>query len=159
MPSLLVLTFSACVLLGWALLADCTGGGGGGAGPGGGRREREALPPQKIEVLVLLPQDDSYLFSLARVRPAIEYALRSVEGNETEAASPASALASRWPTKTGLRQPRTLQPGGPRGGCAWSCFDLILGPVCEYAAAPVARLASHWDLPRRCWGPGSWLPA
>ena len=78
MPSLLVLTFSACVLLGWALLADCTGGGGsGGAGPGRGRREREALPPQKIEVLVLLPQDDSYLFSLARVRPAIEYALRS----------------------------------------------------------------------------------
>ncbi|NXF40728.1 ANPRC protein, partial [Nyctibius bracteatus] len=25
--------------------------------------------------------------------------------------------------------------------------DLLLGPVCEYAAAPVARLAAHWDVP------------
>ncbi|KAJ8380438.1 hypothetical protein SKAU_G00012160 [Synaphobranchus kaupii] len=25
--------------------------------------------------------------------------------------------------------------------------DLILGPVCEYAAAPVVRMASHWNIP------------
>lgn len=147
MPSLLVLTFSACVLLVWVLLVGSTSGGGG-ASLGGRRREREALQPQKIEVLVLLPQDDSYLFSLARVRPAIEYALRSVQGNGTE---------------------RRLLPPGTRFQVAYEDSDcgnralfslvdrvaeargakpdLILGPVCEYAAAPVARLASHWDLP------------
>ncbi|KAB0352651.1 hypothetical protein FD754_017508 [Muntiacus muntjak] len=149
MPSLLVLTFSACVLLGWALLADCTGGGGGGgAGPGGGRREREALPPQKIEVLVLLPQDDSYLFSLARVRPAIEYALRSVEGNATgRRLLPAGTRfqVAYEDSDCGNRALFSLvdRVAAARGAKP----DLILGPVCEYAAAPVARLASHWDLP------------
>uniref|UniRef100_A0A8C2RWU7 Atrial natriuretic peptide receptor 3 n=1 Tax=Capra hircus TaxID=9925 RepID=A0A8C2RWU7_CAPHI len=144
MPSLLVLTFSACVLLGWALLADCTGGGGGGgAGPGGGRREREALPPQKIEVL-----DDSYLFSLARVRPAIEYALRSVEGNETgRRLLPAGTRfqVAYEDSDCGNRALFSLvdRVAAARGAKP----DLILGPVCEYAAAPVARLASHWDLP------------
>ncbi|XP_072814904.1 atrial natriuretic peptide receptor 3 isoform X1 [Vicugna pacos] len=149
MPSLLALTFSACVLLGWALLAGCTGGGGGGgAGPGGGRQEREALPPQKIEVLVLLPQDDSYLFSLARVRPAIEYALRSVEGNGTgrRLLPPGTRFQVAYEdSDCGNRALFSLvdRVAAARGAKP----DLILGPVCEYAAAPVARLASHWDLP------------
>lgn len=147
MPSLLVLTFSACVLLDWALLAGCTGGGVGG-GPGGGRREREALPPQKIEVLVLLPQDDSYLFSLARVRPAIEYALRSVEGNGTgrRLLPPGTRFQVAYEdSDCGNRALFSLvdRVAAARGAKP----DLILGPVCEYAAAPVARLASHWDLP------------
>lgn len=147
MPSLLVLTFSACVLLDWALLVGCTGGGVGG-GPGGGRREREALPPQKIEVLVLLPQDDSYLFSLARVRPAIEYALRSVEGNGTgrRLLPPGTRFQVAYEdSDCGNRALFSLvdRVAAARGAKP----DLILGPVCEYAAAPVARLASHWDLP------------
>ncbi|XP_042852785.1 atrial natriuretic peptide receptor 3 isoform X1 [Panthera tigris] len=149
MPSLLVLTFSECVLLVWALLVGSTGGGGGeGASPGGGRQEREALPPQKIEVLVLLPQDDSYLFSLARVRPAIEYALRSVEGNGTERRllPPGTRFHVAYEdSDCGNRALFSLvdRVAAARGAKP----DLILGPVCEYAAAPVARLASHWDLP------------
>ncbi|XP_042546511.1 atrial natriuretic peptide receptor 3 isoform X1 [Dipodomys spectabilis] len=148
-----VLTLSACVLLGWALLAGGTGGGdggGGGPGPGGGRREREALLPQKIDVLVLLPRDDSYLFSLARVRPAIEYALRSVEGNGT--------TTGRRLLPPGTRFQVTYEDSDCGNRALFSLVDrvaaargtkpdLILGPVCEYAAAPVARLASHWDLP------------
>ncbi|XP_063460592.1 atrial natriuretic peptide receptor 3 isoform X3 [Pan paniscus] len=145
MPSLLVLTFSPCVLLGWALLASGTGGG---AGIGGGRQEREALPPQKIEVLVLLPQDDSYLFSLTRVRPAIEYALRSVEGNGTgrRLLPPGTRFQVAYEdSDCGNRALFSLvdRVAAARGAKP----DLILGPVCEYAAAPVARLASHWDLP------------
>lgn len=149
-------TFSSCVLLGWALLAGSRGGGGGGGGsgggggevPSGGRREREALPPQKIEVLVLLPQDDSYLFSLARVRPAIEYALRSVEGNGTgqRLLPPGTRFQVAYEdSDCGNRALFSLvdRVAAARGAKP----DLILGPVCEYAAAPVARLASHWDLP------------
>ncbi|XP_019503437.1 PREDICTED: atrial natriuretic peptide receptor 3 isoform X2 [Hipposideros armiger] len=149
MLSLPVLTFSAFVLLSWVLLAGSTGGGGsGGEGPGGGRREREALPPQKIEVLVLLPQDDSYLFSLARVRPAIEYALRSVEGNGTgqRLLLPGTRFQVAYEdSDCGNRALFSLvdRVAAARGAKP----DLILGPVCEYAAAPVARLASHWDLP------------
>lgn len=149
MRSPLVLTFSACVLLGWALLAGSAGGGGGGVeGLGGGRRERETLPPQKIEVLVLLPRDDSYPFSLARVRPAIEYALRSVEGNGTgpRLLLPGTRFQVDYEdSDCGNRALFTLvdRVAAARG----TKPDLILGPVCEYAAAPVARLASHWDLP------------
>lgn len=146
MPSLPVLTFSACALLGWAMLAGCAEGGGWGTGAG--RREREALPPQKIEVLVLLPQDNSYPFSQARVRPAIEYALRSVEGNGTG--------QGLLPPGTGFQVAYEDSDCGNRAlfslvdrvaAARGAKPDLILGPVCEYAAAPVARLASHWDLP------------
>ncbi|KAB7495166.1 Atrial natriuretic peptide receptor 3 [Armadillidium nasatum] len=30
---------------------------------------------------------------------------------------------------------------------AYSCTDVFLGPVCEYALAPVCRFASVWDTP------------
>ncbi|EPY78745.1 atrial natriuretic peptide receptor 3 precursor [Camelus ferus] len=113
-----------------------TARGGGGRGDREGRvpapswrvrRECGRSEKEKIEVLVLLPQDDSYLFSLARVRPAIEYALRSVEGNGTG---------------------RRLLPPGTRFQVAYEdsdCGNRALFSL--YAAAPVARLASHWDLP------------
>uniref|UniRef100_A0A8C5P0A5 Natriuretic peptide receptor 3 n=1 Tax=Jaculus jaculus TaxID=51337 RepID=A0A8C5P0A5_JACJA len=141
MRSPLALALPACVLLAWTSLA-------GGTGSGPERRQREALPPQKIDVLVLLPRDDSYLFSLARVRPAIEYALRSVEGNGT----------GRRLLPQGTRFQVTYEDSDCGNGALFSLVDrvagargakpdLILGPVCEYAAAPVARLASHWDLP------------
>ncbi|XP_036166708.1 atrial natriuretic peptide receptor 3 isoform X3 [Myotis myotis] len=141
MPSLRALALSACALLGWAVLAGSAGGGG--------RRGRETPPPpQKIEVLVLLPRDDSYLFSLARVRPAIEYALRSVEGNGTgpRLLPPGTRFQVAYEdSDCGNRALFSLvdRVAAARGAKP----DLILGPVCEYAAAPVARLASHWDLP------------
>ncbi|RMC16583.1 hypothetical protein DUI87_06520 [Hirundo rustica rustica] len=47
-----------------------------GGGPAGAEEEEEE--DKLIRVLVLLPQDDAYLFSLGRVRPAIEYAVRSL---------------------------------------------------------------------------------
>ncbi|XP_045141201.1 atrial natriuretic peptide receptor 3 [Echinops telfairi] len=149
MPSLRVLALSACVWLRWAALAGgASGGPGGGAGPGARRREGEALLPQKIEVLVLLPQDDSYLFSLARVRPAIEYALRGVEGNGTgrRLLPPGTRFQVAYEdSDCGNRAlfslvDRVIAARGAKP-------DLLLGPVCEYAAAPVARLASHWNLP------------
>lgn len=148
MRSVLLLTFSACVLLARALLAGGAGGGGRDTGPGSGRREREALAAQKIEVLVLLPRDDSYLFSLARVKPAIEYALRSVEGNGTgrRLLPPGTRFQVAYEdSDCGNRAFFSLvdRVAAARGAKP----DLILGPVCEYAAAPVARLASHWDLP------------
>ncbi|KAM9252947.1 atrial natriuretic peptide receptor 3 isoform 3-T3 [Dugong dugon] len=149
MQSLLVLTFSACVLLGWVLLAGGTGGGDRvGARPGAGRRDGEALSLQKIEVLVLLPQDDSYLFSLARVRPAIEYALRSVEGNGTGRRLLPPGIRFQVAYEDSDCGNRALFNLVDRVAAAQGAKpDLILGPVCEYAAAPVARLASHWDLP------------
>ncbi|XP_061881375.1 atrial natriuretic peptide receptor 3 isoform X2 [Entelurus aequoreus] len=96
---------------------------------------------EDVQVVVFLPRNDSYLFSYARVAPAVLYA-----------------------------QARLQAPGAPFSGVRFdvrfddsdcandavfrllerSCAarpDLILGPVCEYEAAAVVRLASHWNIP------------
>ncbi|KAL8204015.1 UNVERIFIED_CONTAM: Nitrogen permease regulator 3 [Gekko kuhli] len=130
-----------CSLVAWLLPATSAGGSPGAAAAAAAAEEEEE---KALRVLVLLPKDNAYLFSLDRVRPAIEYAVRSLEANGT------------------------LLPAGYKlrlfyedSDCGnWALFslvdmvalrrqwpDLLLGPVCEYAAAPVARLASHWNLP------------
>ncbi|XP_075443839.1 atrial natriuretic peptide receptor 3 isoform X2 [Ascaphus truei] len=100
------------------------------------------LDEEKVNIFVILPSDNSYMFSLARVKPAIEYALRSIKENETllpgfifnvsykNSDCGNQALFNLVDTVIQLQKP-----------------DVILGPVCEYAAAPVARLASHWNIP------------
>lgn len=123
-----------CVLAARAAL------GGGPAGAEAAEEEEEKL----IRVLVLLPQDDAYLFSLGRVRPAIEYAVRSLResgsglppGYAFQLTYEDSACGNR--ALFSLVDMVALQRRRP---------DLLLGPVCEYAAAPVARLAAHWDVP------------
>lgn len=97
---------------------------------------------KKVTLLVILPKDDKYMFSINRVRPAIDYALRSVENN-----------ASLLP---GFTFNVTYRDSDCGNQALFSLVDAavkrqrpdaVLGPVCEYAAAPVARLASHWSLP------------
>ncbi|XP_035236216.1 atrial natriuretic peptide receptor 3 isoform X1 [Anguilla anguilla] len=94
---------------------------------------------EEIEVLVLLPKNNSYIFSMPRVRPAIEYARMrlsadlypglnfTVHYDNSDCGNEALfSLVSR----SCMKKP-----------------DLILGPVCEYAAAQVVRMASHWNIP------------
>lgn len=144
MPSASFRRFFAWSLAVVGLLLQATDGSSGSMSR---PSELEEAPPGELlllRVLVLLPKDDAYLFSVARVRPAVEYAVRRVEANgtllppgsrfrlvfsESECGNAALfslvdmvALRREWP-------------------------DLLLGPVCDYAAAPVARLASHWNVP------------
>uniref|UniRef100_A0A8C2WYS9 Natriuretic peptide receptor 3 n=1 Tax=Cyclopterus lumpus TaxID=8103 RepID=A0A8C2WYS9_CYCLU len=96
---------------------------------------------EDVEVLVFLPQNNSFPFSHARVAPAIFYAQRrlradadafsgfrfNVQFEDSDCVNDAMfALVDR----SCARKP-----------------DLILGPVCEYEAAAVVRLASRWDIP------------
>ncbi|KAM8960288.1 atrial natriuretic peptide receptor 3 isoform 2-T2 [Pelodytes ibericus] len=100
------------------------------------------LDEEKVNMLVILPKDNSYMFSIDRVKPAIEYALRSIKENET--------------LLPGVRFNVTYQNSDCGNAALFSLVDtavqhqkpdVIFGPVCEYAAAPVARLASHWNIP------------
>ncbi|KAJ6656114.1 hypothetical protein lerEdw1_004165 [Lerista edwardsae] len=139
MPRFVFLSLSSGSLLAWLLLASSGGGGDSSRHPGA-----EAEDEKVLRVLVLLPKDDSYLFSLARVRPAIEYAVRSLEENGTllpagykfrlfyNDSDCGNSALFRLVDLVAVRQ-------------QWP--DLLLGPVCEFAAAMVARLASHWNLP------------
>ncbi|KAK1174289.1 atrial natriuretic peptide receptor 3-like isoform X2 [Acipenser oxyrinchus oxyrinchus] len=94
-----------------------------------------------IDVLVLLPEENSYIFSIPRVRPAIDYALKSINSNES--------LNSGFNFKVHYNNSNC-------GNQALFSFversfqkkpDVVLGPVCEYAAAQVVRMASYWNIP------------
>ncbi|XP_051954282.1 atrial natriuretic peptide receptor 3 isoform X1 [Xyrauchen texanus] len=95
---------------------------------------------ENIDVLVLLPLNNTYLFSYARVFPAIKYAIDTL-GKEDEFAgltftvtynNSACGMDALYALVDMQREERP---------------DLVLGPVCEYAAASVARVASHWNIP------------
>ncbi|XP_029435053.1 atrial natriuretic peptide receptor 3 isoform X2 [Rhinatrema bivittatum] len=101
-----------------------------------------SLDEDKINVLVLLPKDNMYMFSLARVKPAIDYALQTLKENGTH-----------W---SGLNFKIHYEDSDCGNQAFFTLMDLavqqqkpdvILGPVCEYAAAVVARMASHWNIP------------
>lgn len=95
---------------------------------------------EDIDVLVFLPQNNSYIFSHARVAPAILYAQRRLQADgrfsgfhfniHFENSDCANDAMLRLVERSCRRKP-----------------DLILGPVCEYEAAAVVRLASHWNIP------------
>uniref|UniRef100_UPI00358E5F38 atrial natriuretic peptide receptor 3 n=1 Tax=Myxine glutinosa TaxID=7769 RepID=UPI00358E5F38 len=97
---------------------------------------------RQIKVLALLPANDSYLFSLSVVRPAVEFAVETVHRNSS------------------LLRGHSLSVTFADSGCGNQALfntldfekqhgrpDVIVGPVCVYAAAPVARLAKHWQVP------------
>uniref|UniRef100_A0A3Q1GG49 Natriuretic peptide receptor 3 n=2 Tax=Acanthochromis polyacanthus TaxID=80966 RepID=A0A3Q1GG49_9TELE len=96
---------------------------------------------EDIEVLVFSPQNNSFLFSYARVAPAIRYAQQKMkaDGNQysgfhfnihfENSDCVNDALFTLVDRSCGQKP------------------DLILGPVCEYEAAPVVRVASHWKIP------------
>lgn len=96
------------------------------------------LTHEDIHVLVFLPRNNSFLFSQARVAPAILYAQ--------------DALRTRFPS---MRFSVHFEDSDSVNQAVFaladrSCArkpDLILGPVREYEAAGVARLASHWHVP------------
>lgn len=100
-----------------------------------------ASSDEDINVLVLLPENNSYAFSLPRVKPAIEYAKHGMKargGHISQLNFNIKYINSECGNN------------GLFGLLDASCNarpDLILGPVCEYAAAGVARVASHWNIP------------
>nr|XP_057927765.1 atrial natriuretic peptide receptor 3 [Doryrhamphus excisus] len=96
---------------------------------------------EDIDVVVFLPKNDSYLFSHARVAPAVLYAQMKLQ-------APGAPFS-------GFRFNIRFESSNCVNDAVFhlldtSCGkkpDLILGPVCEYEAAAVVRLASHWNIP------------
>lgn len=95
---------------------------------------------EDIEVLAFLPQNNSYLFSHARVAPAVLYAQRRLKAD------------GRF---SGFRFNIHFENSDCVNSAMFTLADrscgqkphLILGPVCEYEAAAAVRLASHWNVP------------
>ncbi|XP_026167529.1 atrial natriuretic peptide receptor 3 [Mastacembelus armatus] len=96
---------------------------------------------EDIEVLVFLPQNNSYLFSYARVAPAILYAQQrlKIEGGQYSG----FLFNIQFENSDCVNDAMFMLADRSCGQKP----DLILGPVCEYEAAAVVRLASHWNIP------------
>ncbi|XP_013883150.1 atrial natriuretic peptide receptor 3 isoform X2 [Austrofundulus limnaeus] len=93
---------------------------------------------EEIDVLVFLPKNNSFLFSQARVAPAIRYAQNALKTD-----FPNFHFTLNFADSDSVNQ--AVFTFADR-----SCDhkpDLILGPVREYEAAGVVRLASHWNIP------------
>ncbi|XP_026885131.1 atrial natriuretic peptide receptor 3 isoform X2 [Electrophorus electricus] len=94
---------------------------------------------ENVDVLVLLPQNSSYIFSISRVSPAIEYARQQLANGHFAGLNFNFQYVS---SECGVDALFALVDRAPD-----ERPDLIFGPVCEYAAAPVVRVASHWNIP------------
>ncbi|XP_007895387.1 atrial natriuretic peptide receptor 3 isoform X1 [Callorhinchus milii] len=89
-----------------------------------------------VNMLVILPKENSYLFSITRVRPAIDYAIQNL------VQSPFNFSVKYVDSECGNMALFHLVDI-----CLVQKPDVIVGPVCDYASAPVARLASYWKIP------------
>lgn len=96
---------------------------------------------EDIEVLVFLPQNNSYLFSYSRVAPAILYAQQRLKTDGGEYSG--FHFNIQFENSDCVNNALFMLVDRSCGHKP----DLILGPVCEYEAAAVVRLASHWNIP------------
>ncbi|XP_047448576.1 atrial natriuretic peptide receptor 3 isoform X3 [Mugil cephalus] len=96
---------------------------------------------EDIKVLVFLPNNNSYLFSYARVAPAIDYAQKTLKAD--------GGLYSGFHFNIQFENSNCVNDAlfALLDGSCIQKPDLILGPVCEYEAAAVVRVASHWKIP------------
>lgn len=93
-----------------------------------------------ITVMVMLPLNNTYLFSYPRVSPAIEYARKTLESVEPFAGLKFNVRYENSACGVDALYALVDTQGDERP-------NLVLGPVCEYAAAQVTRVASHWNIP------------
>ncbi|GBM72578.1 Atrial natriuretic peptide receptor 3 [Araneus ventricosus] len=91
-----------------------------------------------VRLAVLAPDDDSLPFSLHKILPAVLYAVRTLlrQGGR--------------PMEVLYRDTQCSSTYGPLA--AFSLYeaglaDILLGPLCPYVLAPVARYSSVWGLP------------
>ncbi|KAH8023148.1 hypothetical protein HPB51_011262 [Rhipicephalus microplus] len=91
-----------------------------------------------VHMSVLLPGNSSYLFSLARVRPAVELAVSW------------SSREYGWQFRVTYRDSGCQSPLATMHAVrdhARGAAHVFVGPACDYAAASVARLLKFWRLP------------
>lgn len=91
-----------------------------------------------VRMSVLLPGNSSYLFSLVRVRPAVELAVAWARGQ------------FGWQFRVTYRDSGCQSPLATMHAVrdhARGAAHVFVGPACDYAAASVARLLKFWRLP------------
>ncbi|KAL4216487.1 hypothetical protein ACF0H5_024210 [Mactra antiquata] len=99
---------------------------------------------KEVKIAVLLPFNEARMFSLQKVRPAIEYAIDDVH-NETD-------YVKDIEFKVTYKDTNCKAPDGMKAA-VMDVYDydrppnVFFGPVCDYTLAPVARQVLFWNIP------------
>ncbi|KAL7634174.1 UNVERIFIED_CONTAM: hypothetical protein RMT77_015503 [Armadillidium vulgare] len=110
-------------------------------------KPQTAVPDKTIDIAVLVPTEPPDHFtpcSRERVMPAVQLAVEHLY--EMELHGP----LKEWNVKIHYMDTNCSSTYGPLAAVDLhfqSKADVFLGPVCEYALAPVCRFASVWDTP------------
>ena len=105
------------------------------------RRDADDSGAIRVKIAVLLPFSDHRLFSVHRVMPAIELALEYVNRtnllpvNVSLTVKAANSRCSNEAINEAFNFYLTKE------------VSVYLGPVCDYAVAPIARQMRYWQLP------------
>ena len=95
-----------------------------------------------IKLAVIISNNNSYLFSIDRVRPALEYAMEVVNNR--------SYLPNSVEIKVAYSDSHCNTKDAPVEAFKFYMeknVDVFFGPVCDYSLAPVARYAPYWNIP------------
>ena len=113
-----------------------------GSGSGTGTGTDVAPGQQVIQIGGLLPKDPKRMFSIGRMSPAAELALERVRKN--------GILNDAYTLTISYRDSKCSEAVGMNEAINFFIqrdVHAFFGPVCDYAAAPVARQTHFWNLP------------
>ena len=98
---------------------------------------------EEVKIAAVLPEDsDRWMFSIARMRPAADIAIQRVV--QQKLLAPAHRLTISY------RDSKCSESDGMNEAINFYMRDQVnvfFGPICDFAAAPVARQTRFWDIP------------
>ncbi len=98
-----------------------------------------AMEIRKIPIAVILPTDDTKWFSIHRVKPAIDIALKNTGAYLHRTELTVKYADSKCHISEAINQAINFYMNGQA--------YVFFGPCCDYAAAPIARQIRYWNLP------------
>ncbi|CAI9726835.1 Hypothetical predicted protein [Octopus vulgaris] len=100
------------------------------------------LPKKILNIAVILPDDNAYPFSIDRVKPGLSIAVKTIKTLEL--------LSDNYDLHVNYANSRCSFVYPINEAIKFYVrkeLDVIFGPFCDYAAAPLARQITFWSIP------------
>lgn len=100
------------------------------------------ISPRRIKIAIIIAYNDSRLFSVRKIRPSIEIAIRQVHARKI--------LSNDVQLDVSYSDSHCNSMAAPVAAFNFimeNNVDVFFGPVCDYSLAPVARYAPYWNKP------------
>ena len=95
-----------------------------------------------LKLGVILPSDPKYPWSLKRVLPAIDIAVETAQKHW--------GLLTHLNISVNASDSKCSETFGPLAAVDFFMYktaNVFIGPVCDYAIAPIARFSPYWNIP------------